>query len=209
MIKFVEIKQQLRRARRYGEGRFPLTSAVRDVGGLATVSAAVTAELLAAGAVGAGRGRRLWDRPGSGAAGRRIQHSVWANQSAADNMSGCTAAELADPAVIKSPTPVYGPGRCWNHRGPCSAPPPPLFLGNVGGRRTPGRVSRPTTAAILYRDDDFGQPNRDGLSAQFVALGGTVLATAGHANAATTTLALLKTPAHDGHRRIRRSSSAA
>jgi ABC-type branched-subunit amino acid transport system substrate-binding protein len=37
-----------------------------------------------------------------------------------------------------------------------------------------------TQAAIIYRDDDFGQPNRDGWVAQFGALGGTVLAQAGH-----------------------------
>jgi len=42
-----------------------------------------------------------------------------------------------------------------------------------------------TQAAIIYRDDDFGQPNRDGWVAQFGALGGTVLAQAGHAPTAT------------------------
>jgi ABC-type branched-subunit amino acid transport system substrate-binding protein len=95
-------------------------------------------------------------------------------------MSGCTVAELADPTVIKSPTPTYGAGRCWDHRGLVFRTTTTGFSwGTLGAAYARATYPGLTTAAILHRDDDFGQPNRDGLRAEFVARGGTVLAEAG------------------------------
>ena len=163
-----------------------LTSAVRDVQGSATVSAGVTRDLLTAGAVAlVGAGASVTGPP---AAQLAVEFNVpfGSNQSAADNMTGCTAAELADPAVIKSATPVWGPGRCFNHRGLVFRTTTTGFSWGTTGA-TYARAAYPalTSAAIIYRDDDFGQPNRDGFRAQFVALGGTVLAESGFLPGAT------------------------
>jgi ABC-type branched-subunit amino acid transport system substrate-binding protein len=66
--------------------------------------------------------------------------------------------------------------------------------GTVGARYTRETYPASTTAAIVYRDDDFGQPNRDGIRDRFVELGGTVLAEGGHTIVGTgTTLAGFKT----------------
>ena len=163
-----------------GEVGFPLTSDVRDNLGTAAGSAAATSAVLAAGAIAlVGGGASV---PGVPAAQLAVEANVpfGGNQSAADNMSGCTAAELADPAVTKSATPVYGAGRCWNNRGLVFRTTATGFSWGASGA-TYARTTYPalTTAAIIYRNDDFGQPNRDGLRAQFVALGGTVGADAG------------------------------
>ncbi|HEY0810345.1 MAG TPA: ABC transporter substrate-binding protein, partial [Longimicrobiales bacterium] len=175
-----------------GEVGSPLTSAFRDVMGSAAVSAAVTRELLGAGALAiVGAGASITAPP---AAQLAVEANVpfGSNQSAADAMSGCTAAELANPAIIKSATPVWAPGRCWNHRGLVFRTTTTGFSWGTAGA-TYARTTYPdlTSAAIIFRDDDFGQPNRDGIRAQFVALGGTVLAEAGHLP--TATVAQLKT----------------
>jgi len=158
----------------------PLTSAVRENLGTAAGSTTATTALLAAGAVAlVGGGASV---PGVPAAQLAVESNVplGANQSAADAMSGCTVAELADPTVIKSPTPVYGSGRCWNNRGLVFRTTATGFSWGTSGA-TYARTTYPTltTAAIIYRNDDFGRPNRDGIRATFVALGGTVLAEAG------------------------------
>jgi ABC-type branched-subunit amino acid transport system substrate-binding protein len=175
-----------------GDVGSPLTSAVRDVQASAAVSAAVTQQLLALGAVAiVGAGASVTGPPAAQVA---VDADVpfGSNQSAADAMSGCTAAELADPTVIKSATPVWAPGRCWHHRGLVFRTTTTGFSWGTMGA-TYARTTYPalTRAAIIFRDDDFGQPNRDALRAQFVALGGTVLAEAGHLPAVT--LAQLKT----------------
>jgi ABC-type branched-subunit amino acid transport system substrate-binding protein len=163
-----------------GEVGFPLTSDVRDNLNTAAGSTAAANALLAAGAVAlVGGGASVTGPP---AAQLAVVANVpfGANQSAADAMSGCTAAELADPTVTKSPTPVWGVGQCWNNRGLVFRTTATGFSWGTSGA-TYARTAYPalTTAAIVYRNDDFGQPNRDGLRAQFVALGGTVAAEAG------------------------------
>jgi ABC-type branched-subunit amino acid transport system substrate-binding protein len=169
-----------------GEAGSPLTSAVRDVQTSAAVSAAVTRELLAAGAVAIIGGGASVTGPPAAQAAVEANVPFGSNQSAADAMSGCTAGELADPAVIKSLTPVWGPGRCWNHRGLVFRTTTTAFSwGTAGATYARTTYSELNNAAIIFRDDDFGQPNRDAIRAQFVALGGTVLAEAGHLQTAT------------------------
>ena len=165
----------------------PLASAVRENLATAAGSIDATRALLAAGAVAlVGGGASVTGPP---AAQLAVESNVplGANQSAADNMSGCTAAELADPTVTKSATPVYGVGTCWNTQGLVFRT---TATGNSwgaqGARYTRATYPTLTRAAIIYRDDDFGQPNRDGWVAQFGALSGTVLAQAGHVGAAGT-----------------------
>jgi len=177
-----------------GEVGSPLAVLVRDNRSTATLSLAVTRELIAAGAVGVlGGGGSVTGVPAAQeAVGSNVPFG--ANQTSADVLSGCTAAELADPAVIKSPTPVYGPGTCWNHGG--------LFfrtrdtgyrLGQLGGRYARETYPALTAAAIVYRDDDT-RPTKDGLRDEFVRLGGAVLAEAGHIVAgAGTSVAQFKT----------------
>src|SRR5207253_704643 len=82
-------------------------------------SVAVTQALINAGAVAiVGGGNSNNAPPAADLAVRHIPPIPFgANQAAADSLSGCTAAELADPAITKSPTPVYAPGQCWNHHG--------------------------------------------------------------------------------------------
>jgi len=158
----------------------PLASDVRDNLGTAAGANAVTPALIAAGAVAlVGGGATASGTPTAQVAvGSNIPFG--ANQSAGDNMSGCTVAELADPTVIKSPTPVYGAGRCWNNRGLVfRTTTTGVNWGTVGASYARATYPALTTAAIIYRNDDFGQPNRDAIRAQFVALGGTVLADAG------------------------------
>ena len=169
-----------------GDVGSPLTSAMRDVQTTAAASIAATRELLAAHPVAlVGGGASVTGPP---AAQLAVEANVpfGSNQSAADAMSGCTAAELANPAVTKSATPVWAPGRCWNHRGLVFRTTTTGFSWGTTGA-TYARTTYPdlAAAAIMFRDDDFGQPNRDGLRAQFTALGGTVLAEAGFLPTAT------------------------
>jgi len=158
----------------------PLIFDVRDNLGTAAGATAVTPALIAAGAVAlVGGGASASGTPTAQVAvGSNIP--LGANQSAADNMSGCTAAELADPTVIKSATPVYGAGRCWNNGGLVFRTTATGYnWGTVGASYARATYPALTTAAIIYRDDDFGQPNRDGIRARFVELGGSVLAEGG------------------------------
>jgi ABC-type branched-subunit amino acid transport system substrate-binding protein len=159
----------------------PLAVVVRDNQSTnAALSAAITRELIDAGAIAiVGGGASVTAPPAA-------QVAVDANvpfgtyQAAADALSGCTAAELADPAVLKSATPVYEAGHCWNHRG--------LFfrtrdsgyrLGQLGAACARETYPALTRAAIIYRDDD-ARPSGDGQRDRFVELGGAVLAEAGH-----------------------------
>ena len=90
---------------------------VRDNATTATVAADVTHELINLGAVAVvGGGGSVSGPPAVQAAVER-NIPFGANQAAADAISGCTAAERANPAFVKSPTPVYGPLQCFNHRG--------------------------------------------------------------------------------------------
>src|SRR5213075_1648588 len=85
------------------------------------------------------------------------------NQAAADSLSGCTPAELADPAVVKSATPVYAPGRCWNNHGLVFRITVSGYTGGVeAGKYARSAYPSLTSVAFLYRNDDFGRPNRDG-----------------------------------------------
>ncbi len=126
----------------------PLAVAVRDNQGSAARSAAVTQELIDAGAVA---------------------------------VVGGGSSVTAPPVVIKSATPVYGAGRCWNNRGLVFRTRDTGYrLGELGARYARETYPALTTAAIVYRDDEGARPTRDGLRDKFVALGGTVLAEAGH-----------------------------
>ena len=171
-----------------------LAVVVRDNATTAATSAALTHELINQGAVAVvGGGGSISGPPAAQAA---VERGIpfGANQSAADAISGCTAAERANSAVTKSPTPVYGPGTCWNHRGYA-------FRTTATGRQwgmVTAEYARSTypdleTAAVAYLDNDFGRPNRDGLVARFEALGGDVLATGGFSGGAAPTVADLKT----------------
>ena len=155
----------------------PLEVLVRDNRTIAAESATVTHGLIDDGAVAVvGGGGSVTGPPAAQVA---VERSIpfGANQAAADAISGCTAAELLDPAVTKSTTPVYGAGLCWNHGGL-------VFRTTATGRdwgtvaAAYARTTYPAsmTAAIAYLDNDFGRPNRDGLRARFAELGGTVLA---------------------------------
>ena len=164
----------------------PLAVLVRDDRSDAATSTTVTQELIAAGVDALVLGGASGTGPSAARVAVASNIPLGAMRSAADNMSGCTTAELADPTVTKSPTPVYAAGSCWNNHGL-------VFRTTATGKSwgtqgaTYARTTYPalTQAAIIYRDDDFGQPNRDGWVAQFGALGGTVLAQAGHAPTAT------------------------
>ena len=142
--------------------------------------APVTRELIAAGAVAIVGGGNSNIAPPAAQAAVEASIPFGANQAAADTLSGCTAAELADPAVTKSATPIYGPGQCWDNRDL-------VFRTTATGNQWGGVAARYarethatlTTAAIVYRDDDFGRPNRDGFRDTFVELGGTVIGQAG------------------------------
>src|SRR5262245_12994734 len=165
----------------------PLAVLVHDNQSTVAGATAVTLQLIEAGAVAlVGGGNSVFAPPAVQAA---VQANVpfGVNQAAADSLSGCTAAELGNPAVIKSPTPVYAPGQCWNHRGLVFRTTTTGYEGGVVAARY-ARETYPTliTAALLYRDDDFGRPNRDGFRDAFVGLGGTVLAAAGFSIQTTT-----------------------
>ena len=170
----------------------PLEVLVRDNRTTATESATVTDRLIDDGAVAIiGGGGSVTGPPAAQAAvGRSIPFG--ANQAAADAISGCTAAELLDPTITKSPTPIYGAGQCWNHRGLAFRT---TATGRDWGTVTAAyaRTTYPasTTAAIAFLDNDFGRPNRDGLRTRFAELGGTVVAEASFNT--STSIAQLKT----------------
>jgi ABC-type branched-subunit amino acid transport system substrate-binding protein len=165
----------------------PLAVSVRDDRNDAATSTTVTQSLIAAGVDALVAG----GASGTGVPAAQVAVAsnipLGAMRSAADNMSGCTAAELADPTVTKSDTPVYAAGSCWNNHGLVFRTTATGFNWGTSGA-TYARTTYPTLtrAAIIYRDDDFGQPNRDGWVAQLGALGGTVLAQAGHVGAGGT-----------------------
>jgi branched-chain amino acid transport system substrate-binding protein len=170
----------------------PLAVLVRDDQSVAATSAAITQELIAAGADALVLGGASGTGPSAAQVAVASNVPVGAMRSAADNMSGCTAAELADPTVTKSETPVYAAGSCWNNHGLVFRTTATGYSwGAQGASYVRATYPTLTQAAIIYRDDDFGQPNRDGWVAQFGALGGTVLAQAGHLGAAGT-VALFK-----------------
>jgi len=157
----------------------PLAVEVRDNQNNLAQSVAVTQALINAGAVAiVGGGNSNNAPPAADLAVRHIPPIPFgANQAAADSLSGCTAAELADPAITKSSTPVYAPGQCWNHHGLVFRTTATGFQwGTVGARYARETYPTLTTAAILFRNDDFGRPNRDGFRSTFTELGGTVLA---------------------------------
>jgi branched-chain amino acid transport system substrate-binding protein len=158
----------------------PLTVVVGDNESNVTLAALVTQELIAAGAVALVGGGNSILAPLAVQAAVQEGIPFGVNQAAADALSGCTAAELADPSVMKSPTPVYGPGRCWDHHGLVFRTTTTGFQGGMVAAQY-AREAHPglTAAAFLYRNDDFGRPNRDGFRDTFVALGGAVLAEGG------------------------------
>jgi ABC-type branched-subunit amino acid transport system substrate-binding protein len=171
----------------------PLAIPVRDNTNTAAGAAAVTSQLIAAGAVAVVGGAASTTGPPAALAAVQANVPFGANQAAADSMSGCTAAELADAAVTKSSVPVYGAGKCWDNHGLVFRT---AATGNQFGT-TAARYARETyptatNAAIVYRDDDFGRPDHDGLHAKFVELGGTVSAETGIVES-TSTVASLKT----------------
>jgi ABC-type branched-subunit amino acid transport system substrate-binding protein len=169
-----------------GKKGSPLAFVVRDVTHDATQSAALTQELIAAGAIAIVGGAGSVQAPPAAELAVASGIPFGANQAAADALSGCTAAELADPAVVKSDAPVYEPGQCWNSRGLFFRTTEPGY-GSGQLSATHARETYPalTTAGIIYRDDDFGRPNRDGVRDQFVELGGTVLAEVGRSSIGT------------------------
>src|SRR4051812_10141095 len=95
----------------------PLAIMVRDNQTNATLAATLTTQLIDAGAVAmVGGGNSVVAPPAvQPAVQRGVPFGV--NQAAADSLSGCTPADLANPAIVKSPTPVYASGQCWNNHG--------------------------------------------------------------------------------------------
>ena len=165
----------------------PLAITVRDNQTNATLAATLTQQLIGAGAVAlVGGGNSVVGPP---AVQPAVQLGVpfGVNQAAADSLSGCTPAELANPAVVKSPTPVYAPGQCWNNHGLVFRTTVSGYTGGVeAGKYARGAYPSLTSVAFLYRNDDFGRPNRDGFRDTFVAGGGAYLAEAGFAVATAT-----------------------
>jgi ABC-type branched-subunit amino acid transport system substrate-binding protein len=149
--------------------------------------ASVTQKLIDAGAVAVVGGGNSVLAPLAVPPAVQAEIPFGVNQAGADTLSGCTAAELDDPTVVKSATPVYAPEQCWDHRGF-------MFRTTSTGHQSGAlsaryvRETHPTlvTAAFLYRDDDFGRPNRDGFREEFASLGGTVLAERGFSIQTTT-----------------------
>ena len=158
----------------------PLAVLIRDNESLTALAPLVTQQLIDAGVVAiVGGGNSVLAPPAvlpAFAAG--IVFGV--NQAAADSLSGCTDAELADPAVTKSPTPVYGPGLCWkNDRLVFRTTATGHQGGMVAAKYAREAYPALANAAFLFRNDDFGRPNRDGFRDTFVALGGAILAESG------------------------------
>ena len=165
---------------------------VRDNATIAAQSATVTNELIDRGAAAVvGGGGSVTGPPAAQAAVMR-NIPFGANQAAADAISGCTAAELANPAVTKSAVPVYGPLQCFNHRGLAFRTTATGYQwGTVAATYAHNTYPGLTKAAIAFLDNDFGRPNRDGLRASFP---GTVVAEAGFSGAGPTpTVADFKT----------------
>jgi len=162
---------------RLGRTGVPLAVDVRDNQNNAAQSVAVTQALINAGAVAIVGGGSSNNAPPAADLAVRLHIPIGANQAAADSLSGCTAAELDDPAVKSLETPVYGPGQCWKHDGFFFRTTATGFQwGTVGARYAREAYPSLTTAAILFRNDDFGRPNRDGFRSAFTELGGTVVA---------------------------------
>jgi ABC-type branched-subunit amino acid transport system substrate-binding protein len=162
---------------RLGRMGVPLAVDVRDNQNNLAQSVAVTQALIQAGAVAVVGGGNSINAPPSAQVAVQSNIPFGANQAAADTLSGCTAAELADPAITKSMTPVYGPAQCWDHHGLVFRTTATGYQwGTVGARYARETHPTLTTAAILFRNDDFGRPNRDGFRSAFAELGGTVLA---------------------------------
>jgi ABC-type branched-subunit amino acid transport system substrate-binding protein len=170
----------------------PLAVLVADNANIPAQSAAATRALIDAGAVVVVGGGNSATAPPAAQVAVESDVPLGAHQAAADRLSGCTAAELGDPSVIKSPTPVYGAGRCWDNGGLVFRT---TLSGHEWGAVTASyaRATYPASsnAAIVYRNDDFGQPARDGFRDEFVRLGGAVLAEGGYV-ASTVTLTSLK-----------------
>jgi ABC-type branched-subunit amino acid transport system substrate-binding protein len=160
-----------------GKVGVPLAVLVRDNQSTVAGATAVTQQLIEAGAVALVGGGNSVLAPPAVQAAVQANITFGVNQAAADSLSGCTAAELGDPAVIKSATPVYAPGLCWDHHGLVFRTTTTGHLGGMAAARY-ARATYPTLtdAAFLFRNDDFGRPNRDGFRDTFVELGGTVLA---------------------------------
>ena len=157
-------------------------------------SVAVTREMIDAGAIAiVGGGASVTAPP---AAELAVQSNIpfGVNQAGADAMSGCTAAELADPGIVKSATPIYQAGSCWNHRGLVFRTRDTGYrLGGLGAAYARQTYPALTSAGIIYRTDD-ARPTGDGLRDEFVALGGTVTAERGHSIVGTgTTVETIKT----------------
>lgn len=92
-----------------------------------------------------------------------------------DNLTGCTAAQLAANAVEKSADPVFAAGKCWDHKGLVVRT---ATLSTIWGKTAAKYVletwSDAKTAAVIYRDDTFGQPIKDTFKEAFTAGGGSV-----------------------------------
>jgi branched-chain amino acid transport system substrate-binding protein len=171
----------------------PLAVVVRDNAGSPAQASAITSELISRGAAAVVAGGGSPTAVASGQAAVLAGIPFGATQAAGDALSGCTPAELADPAVTPSTVPVYAPGQCWNHRGLAFRTTATTFeWGRLAAEYARTTFPARTTAAIVFRDDDTGRPNRDGLRSRFVELGGTVLAEGGF-NSTTATVAELKT----------------
>ena len=165
----------------------PLAVLIQDNETLTQLAPLVTQQLMNAGAVAIVGGGNSVIAPPAVLPAFVAGIPFGLNQAAADSLSGCTDAELADPAVTKSATPVYGPGVCWNNARLVFRT---TSTGHLGGTVAAkyAREAYPAlaNAAFLFRNDDFGRPNRDGFRDTFVALGGAILAESGFSIQTTT-----------------------
>lgn len=91
-----------------------------------------------------------------------------------EELTGCTAAQLAAPSIIKSISPIYQAGSCWDHKG--------LFFRTntraVTWGRTAARYLHQSHPAIkravaIHRDDSLGVAIGDGFRNAFEGNGGS------------------------------------
>jgi branched-chain amino acid transport system substrate-binding protein len=101
-----------------------------------------------------------------------------AHSATAEELTGCTASQLADSKTTKSSLPVFLPGTCWDHKGLfVRVAPRATRWGKTAARYVRESYPASTKASLLHRDDNLGMAISDGFSEHFVAHGGTVTAT--------------------------------
>lgn len=99
-----------------------------------------------------------------------------------EELTGCTAAQLADPDVTKSSTPIFQPGTCWDHKNLLIRTTPRYSVwGGTAASYLRAVYPWVKQAVVFHRDSSFGVAIRDGFTTHFEVLGGNTSATVAHA----------------------------